>query len=246
MLVTEQFQKYYDEMSEMQHKLNIKIGIDTKNLNEYEKLIWFYNYLQALSDEIVEAKNCISWKWWSKESKENGQFSTILDFKNLKIELVDMLHFILSLDHVTNYKLNIENTIVLNSQPPSGTNYWETFKLLDQFLFKVQSIKNDKYYFELYSFPALIAANDKYINKDFFNLNGIKDNYVIGRKLQYTVYMDEIWNQFVKCYLSLDITFDTLFNIYLLKNEVNFERQNNDYSVLTKTEEDNNKIKEQI
>jgi dimeric dUTPase (all-alpha-NTP-PPase superfamily) len=49
---------------------------------------WLSNYLRALSDEGRELGEEIPWKWWSKES---------LDLEAIRVEIVDMLHFWLSL-----------------------------------------------------------------------------------------------------------------------------------------------------
>lgn len=50
--------------------------------------IWMRNYLRALQAEAVELENSLLWKWWSKDK---------VDLQNARVEIVDMLHFLISL-----------------------------------------------------------------------------------------------------------------------------------------------------
>jgi dimeric dUTPase (all-alpha-NTP-PPase superfamily) len=49
---------------------------------------WLSNYLKALNDESRELGEELLWKWWSKDH---------LDMQNIRVEIVDQLHFWLSL-----------------------------------------------------------------------------------------------------------------------------------------------------
>nr|AGS52893.1 dUTPase [uncultured bacterium contig00016] len=49
---------------------------------------WLRKYLEALTDESKELGEELPWKWWSKDK---------LDMQNIRIEIVDQLHFWLSL-----------------------------------------------------------------------------------------------------------------------------------------------------
>ncbi|MDB5106038.1 MAG: dCTP pyrophosphatase [Fibrobacteres bacterium] len=59
-----------------------EIGPNTK-VNE-----WLGKYLQALDDEGRELKEELLWKWWSKDR---------LDMQNIRVEIIDQLHFWMSL-----------------------------------------------------------------------------------------------------------------------------------------------------
>jgi dimeric dUTPase (all-alpha-NTP-PPase superfamily) len=59
-----------------------ELGPNTK-VNE-----WLGKYLQALDDESRELKEELLWKWWSKDH---------LDMQNIRVEIVDQLHFWISL-----------------------------------------------------------------------------------------------------------------------------------------------------
>jgi dimeric dUTPase (all-alpha-NTP-PPase superfamily) len=49
---------------------------------------WISNYLRALQEEGRELSDEVPWKWWSKEC---------LDMDAIRVEIVDMLHFWISL-----------------------------------------------------------------------------------------------------------------------------------------------------
>jgi len=49
---------------------------------------WLRKYLEALTDESRELGEELLWKWWSKDK---------LDMQNIRVEIVDQLHFWLSL-----------------------------------------------------------------------------------------------------------------------------------------------------
>jgi len=50
--------------------------------------VWIANYLKALQDESRELGEEVPWKWWSKER---------LDMDAIRVEIVDILHFWISL-----------------------------------------------------------------------------------------------------------------------------------------------------
>ncbi|OED36712.1 hypothetical protein AB834_02645 [PVC group bacterium (ex Bugula neritina AB1)] len=82
-----------DFIFDQQKKLNTRIEPDL-----YEKMEdpdfrrrWFLNYTLALQQEISEAIDSTQWKWWKKGED---------DWDNIKIELVDMLHFWVSMCQV--------------------------------------------------------------------------------------------------------------------------------------------------
>jgi dimeric dUTPase (all-alpha-NTP-PPase superfamily) len=81
------------DMFDLQWKLNEttlnNIGVDyaAANTDPELKAVWIENYRKALSAELAEL---------IREVREHGMGS-----KNGKIEVVDMLHFLLSLSHLT-------------------------------------------------------------------------------------------------------------------------------------------------
>lgn len=49
---------------------------------------WLRNYLTALKAEASEVDQELLWKWWSKDR---------IDLQNIRVELVDLMHFLTSL-----------------------------------------------------------------------------------------------------------------------------------------------------
>ncbi len=74
----------------LQKELNRKIGVDTDRIQadpEAQKT-WLLNYARAMSQEVAELTDSVPWKWWAKYQK--------LDLDNAKVEIVDLLHFLVS------------------------------------------------------------------------------------------------------------------------------------------------------
>ncbi|MFT5240317.1 MAG: dimeric dUTPase (all-alpha-NTP-PPase superfamily) [Candidatus Promineifilaceae bacterium] len=80
------------EIFEMQEGLNKRIGVDVCNLDEKQQIEWVLNYCRAMSQELAELTDSVPWKWWAK-------YQTF-DKQNARVEIVDMLHFLVSLAQV--------------------------------------------------------------------------------------------------------------------------------------------------
>lgn len=48
---------------------------------------WLLRYAKAMEEELIELKAELRWKWWSKDG---------IDLQNIRVELVDILHFLVS------------------------------------------------------------------------------------------------------------------------------------------------------
>lgn len=81
-----------EEIFKMQYELNKRIGIDSAALNDEEKIKWVLNYSRALQQENCELVDSVPWKWWAKYQK--------FDEQNARVEVVDMLHFLVSIAQV--------------------------------------------------------------------------------------------------------------------------------------------------
>jgi len=79
----------FSEMFDLQKQLNKRIGVDTDNMTDDERIHWVLNYSRALSQEGAELIDSVPWKWWAKYQK--------FDKNNAKVEIVDMFHFLISL-----------------------------------------------------------------------------------------------------------------------------------------------------
>ena len=78
-----------EEIFKMQFELNKRIGIDSSNMSDEEKIKWTLNYSRALAQENAELVDSLPWKWWAKYQN--------FDVQNARVEVVDMLHFLVSL-----------------------------------------------------------------------------------------------------------------------------------------------------
>jgi dimeric dUTPase (all-alpha-NTP-PPase superfamily) len=75
-----------------QKELNLRIGVDTDQLNEEQRIHWVLNYCRAMSQELAELTDSVPWKWWAK-------YQTF-DEQNARVEVVDLFHFLISLAQV--------------------------------------------------------------------------------------------------------------------------------------------------
>lgn len=80
------------ELFRMQRALNERIGVFTDRMDEAEKTRWILNYCRAMSQELAELTDSVPWKWWAKYQK--------FDEQNAKVEMVDLLHFLISIAQV--------------------------------------------------------------------------------------------------------------------------------------------------
>jgi dimeric dUTPase (all-alpha-NTP-PPase superfamily) len=80
-------------MFALQNTLNERIlGEDVKALYRDRKAEWILNYARALQQELAELVDSVPWKWWAHYQK--------FDEQNARVEIVDMMHFLISLAQV--------------------------------------------------------------------------------------------------------------------------------------------------
>ncbi|MCG8325707.1 MAG: dUTPase [Thiotrichales bacterium] len=48
---------------------------------------WLLKYAKAMKEELLELDEELLWKWWSRDE---------IDLQNIRVELVDILHFLVS------------------------------------------------------------------------------------------------------------------------------------------------------
>ena len=80
-------QDVFQKQKELNTRINTSLYEDIKKDPELKRE-WFLKFEKALSQESAEAIDSLNWKWWKKESD---------DWDNVKVELVDMLHFWVSM-----------------------------------------------------------------------------------------------------------------------------------------------------
>jgi len=85
-------QDMFRDIFRMQKELNARIGVRPDEMTEEEQQTWTLNYCRALSQELAELTDSVPWKWWAK-------YQTF-DKQNARVEVVDMIHFVVSLAQV--------------------------------------------------------------------------------------------------------------------------------------------------
>ncbi len=80
---------YLKQMYETQKELN------TTLVSDWGVKLTTDNWKTAILVETAEAIDSLDWKWWKKQE---------LDTDNLKVELIDILHFLLSLSYYSGKK----------------------------------------------------------------------------------------------------------------------------------------------
>jgi len=89
------YQKHPDKLEAifyLQKLLNSRIGVDTDKMDDAQRQQWMLNYCRAMGQEVAELTDCIPWKWWASYQK--------FDKQNARVEIVDLLHFLISLAQV--------------------------------------------------------------------------------------------------------------------------------------------------
>jgi dimeric dUTPase (all-alpha-NTP-PPase superfamily) len=76
------------ELFRLQKDLNDRVGVHTDGMTQKDQQEWLLHYCRAMSQEIAELTDCVPWKWWAK-------YQTF-DHQNARVEVVDMLHFLIS------------------------------------------------------------------------------------------------------------------------------------------------------
>jgi dimeric dUTPase (all-alpha-NTP-PPase superfamily) len=78
-----------EEIFRLQQDLNVRMGVDLRELSEEEQIRWVLNYSRAMNQEIAELTDSVPWKWWAKYQK--------FDKQNARVEVIDLFHFLVSL-----------------------------------------------------------------------------------------------------------------------------------------------------
>ena len=76
----------FKKQIELNERINPTLYKDIQDPEVRKK--WFLNFELAMRQESAEAIDSLNWKWWKKDEE---------DWDNIKVELVDMLHFWVSM-----------------------------------------------------------------------------------------------------------------------------------------------------
>ncbi len=234
--------EHFNEIYKLQRELNIIIGRDTAG--DKDKLKWSTDYHIALMQEAHELIDCLSWKWWSVEGKED-QYRRIINLKNAKIEAIDILHFLISLIQI--HDVEIYEYII---DPESKELVSHCIELIDLCVFglKLNSEIDTETLVTEVDFEEIFETKT-IITTDIFNIDKSLENQKFTDQNKRDFHSWNIRNMLysLECIFKiLEISDDEILNIYKLKHEKNIQRQRDNYSVLNKTEDDNKEIESKI
>lgn len=188
------------EIFDRQWQLNIhtlaNIGKDFEETmrDPEERLVWIENYRKALSAELAEL---------IREVEEYG-----IGTRNGKIEIIDMLHFLVSLSQIVG--VGPEETPSF-SAPAHGLEFDRA---------------------AVQAFLALDELQNSLKWKWWAKGGGFKPEKARGAVLAF-------WGVLAGMCGIFALRFPELKQIYIAKNQVNFQRQHRNYNEDTKTEADN-------
>lgn len=77
-----------ETLFQKQTELNHRIGVHPEKMSEADQQTWLLHYCRAMTQEIAELTDSVPWKWWARYQK--------FDRQNAKVEVVDLLHFLIS------------------------------------------------------------------------------------------------------------------------------------------------------
>lgn len=77
-------------MFDMQKGFNKRVGVDSDDMTEDERIKWILQYCRCMQQETAELVDCMPWKHWSTSPSP-------ADWQNARVEIIDLFHFLLSL-----------------------------------------------------------------------------------------------------------------------------------------------------
>lgn len=83
-----------NEIFDMQAELNSRVIKEYKDIHKSStgRHHWSLQFSRAMQQELSEFIDCFPWKWWASYQQEDRQ--------NARVEIVDMLHFLVSMAQV--------------------------------------------------------------------------------------------------------------------------------------------------
>ncbi|MDR2371823.1 MAG: dUTPase [Puniceicoccales bacterium] len=107
-----------EKMFELQEQLNARVGVHLRDLSEEEKIEWILKCSRAIQQELAELVDSVPWKWWKKQQH--------FDEENAKVEVIDLMHFIISAGQVLGltaddfYNAYLEKNVINHRRQDSG------------------------------------------------------------------------------------------------------------------------------
>lgn len=184
---------------------NIGLDFSTTVADPLEKTVWIENYRKAFSAELAELV---------REVRERG-----VGTHNGRIEVVDLLHFLVSLSQIVGVAPSAAFSMMSDGNPGKGGVAGGTAE---------QAVMECV----VETFLALDDLQGCMKWKWWAKGGGFKPDMAEKAVL-------DLWKRFGEICALFDLDFESTKRIYTAKNEVNFRRQDRDYNEDTKDESDN-------
>ena len=198
---------------EMQGELNELIGRKTMGQNK-DKLAWMFQYLFAAKVECGELLDCFA-------LNKKTMCYELIDAQNARVEAIDILHFLVSALQISNVPVKRVQEV---TETYVGGNLFNLCFELDRSL-ELAITKNIDWKW----WSKTVKEDPSRQFKAIFDLQPLERD------------MLNCFQQLFFVMESLGIK-DSVFEIYRRKHAVNCKRQQTDYDVRHKTEEDNKHI----
>jgi dimeric dUTPase (all-alpha-NTP-PPase superfamily) len=171
----------------MQGDLNRMIGRDTIAIGNTNSEMT-QEYFDEMRHEVFEAKNCFYHKWWVKEVKNNPELRyAIIDKNKLKVEMIDILHFLISglhgLANIEVYSNLYESCVGVCY--PTIRNDKQCYMSLD-WLFREDTLTVMTYYMSICEYLGMTEQDilKIYEMKHAVNIQRQKDGYSVAGKTE--------------------------------------------------------------
>jgi len=213
----------FKEVVDLQDKFNKKVHHEWQKQN--------YNWDRAVWVECAELMDSMSYKWWKKQE---------VDYENIKMELVDILHFLLSegievfgkdrlaehlrdvygwlspkLEGIESYRGQVEKIVYWSVERRQNREYRLLFRL--ELLFQLwNSVTDNEDIFKYYIAKNVLNTfrnKNSYKNGSYIKIwDGKEDNVYVMEELE-KLMKNKINNLFDNLYDRLD----NLYRFYILK-----------------------------
>lgn len=220
-----------------QEELNKSYNISPEKYGkEWEDPIFRANvFLNDMYVEIAELIESLYFKHWSKEFRnQEVEFYQFKNKENVFIELVDILHFLMSV------YIEVKNVFNLTEQEITLS----FISNLEQFEKKENGIITIKNNFDNVNQLIKIVSDINYFINFQFNKYCYlsKDETDKIELTAYFSYLIKTYFDFLDVCENFGFSLDKIYEGYMEKNKVNHQRRENGYSQNKKNEKDNEEI----
>lgn len=176
--------------------------------DELERVYWIRVFLDCIDDELAEVRSWLPWKHWKKYTDFE------LNETEIRFELIDILHFVVSLALVEGKSADS----IFNDSGTSDLNELLAYCMG-----------------HLVSSSLIIPTNDSTkVKLTIFTLRemnfytGMYDHLTKGQGNQYT-YLYDLFHHLFGLMAVWDMTEAEVYNYYSTKNKINHKRQEEGY-----------------